>query len=130
MSVGLATLATIPGTFLVEPYIPLGHWIWGVITLAFVLPTFITYGVPWIKRRFRPNPSILIHSEQDKSLQLHDVDSGRMQKAKQRSDQADADFRTFWYDMNTVIARFFTPAPYRKDKSDERDGEGLRERMT
>ena len=89
-----------------------------------MLPSLVTYGVPYIKRRFRSNPPTEIHSQQDKSLQLHDVDSGSMQEAKQRSAQADKDFRTFWYDVNTVIARLFTPASYRKDKSDDRDSEG------
>ena len=54
VSVGTLTVGPIPAAFLVEPYIPLGHWLWGVILLACVLPSAVTYGVPYIKRRLSP----------------------------------------------------------------------------
>ena len=41
-----------------------------------------------------------------------------MDEARQRSNQADANFRTFMYDLNTALARMLTPAAYRKDASD------------
>ena len=68
MSVAALTLGPpIPAAFLVEPYIPLGHWLWGVIALGFVLPSAITYGVPYIKRRLSPKPFTVIHSGQDEA---------------------------------------------------------------
>ena len=53
--------------FLVEPYIPLGHWLWGVIALGFMLPSVVTYGVPYIKSRLSPKPFTVIHSGQDEA---------------------------------------------------------------
>ena len=51
------------------------------------------------------------------------VDMTRMEEAKKRSDQTDADLRTFRYDVNTVLGRLLTPKAYRRDKSDDQDVE-------
>ncbi len=78
MSVGALTLGLpISVAFLVEPYIPLGHWLWGVIALGFVLPSAITYGVPYIKRCLGPKPFTVIHSGQDEAAgdSLDEIDN-------------------------------------------------------
>ena len=47
--------------------------------------------------------------------------SPRVLRAKQRAERADEDFRTFWYDLYTGMARAFTPKEYRTDESNNSD---------
>ena len=42
-SIVCVSLAPIPVGFLVEPWLPLGHWGWGAVAVACCLPALVTY---------------------------------------------------------------------------------------
>ena len=91
-------------------------WIWptivvlGVIGLVVINWGAIKAYLVVIARRVRRKPASPLAAVESP------VDVTRMKEAQRRAIQADSDFRTFWYDLNTAIARYFTPAAYRSDK--------------
>ena len=83
-------------------------WAWFTVTgISMVAFIFVAIGIdrrfPWRVRIERTRPA-----------SRDDLMDNREVRARSRSRQADANFRTFLYDLNTVIARVLTPKPYQR----------------